>query len=215
MTTAAADLSTMDLLTTTRTVRTGLDLTRDVDPAVVMGCLRIALQAPTGANREHWRWIMLTDPTVRSDVATVYREVFYRRNQAALDRTADANTTRLLRSARYLADHLHQVPVLVIACLELPTGLPQGNQAGVWGSLLPAAWNYALAARAHGLATAWTTAHLDREHDVADILGLPPTVRQGVLLPTAHARRTRYSPAARRPLDQILHVNGWHQEVNR
>lgn len=213
--TASTDLSVVELLTTTRSVRTGLDLTRDVDPAVVTDCLRIALHAPTGANRQHWRWIVLTDPPVRAKVAEIYRAAFYERNRPALAGPADTATARMLSGARYLADNLHLVPVLVIACLDIGCDLPDGNQAGVWGSLLPAAWSYALAARARGLATAWTTAHLDREREVAQVLGIPPTVRQGVLLPTAHSRRTRFSPAARRPLEQVLHVNGWHPEVHR
>jgi nitroreductase len=204
-------LSTVELLTTTRSVRTGLDLTRDVDPALVKDCLRIALQAPTGANRQHWRWIMLTEPSVRAEIAAIYRDAFHHSKWAALDGAADTDpaTARMLTSARYLADHLHEVPVLVIACLDLAAGLPAGNQASVWGSLLPAAWNYALAARTRGLATAWTTVHLEREADVARVLGLPPTVRQGALLPTAYPRRTRFSPAARTPLEQVLHMNGW------
>lgn len=200
------DLSVVELLTTTRSVRTGLDLTRDVDPAVVMDCLRIALQAPTGANRQHWRWVVLTEPSVRAEVAELYRAAFYERNRSV---STEPATARMLHSARYLADHLHLVPVLVIACLDVGGDLPDGNQASMWGSLLPAAWSYALAARANGLATAWTTAHLDREREVARVLGIPPTVRQGVLLPTAHSKRPRFSPAGRRPLEQVLHMNGW------
>ena len=211
------ELSCAELLTTTRSVRMGLDLTRAVDPEIVKDCLRIALQAPNGANRQRWRWIVLTDPEPRSAVADIYRQAFYDRNRAALDQshTADAATARMLRGARHLADNLHLVPVLVIAGIELDGELPAGNQASVWGSVLPAAWNFALAARAHGLATAWTTVHLDREREVARLLGLPATVRQGVLLPVAAARRHRFGPAPRRPLEDVLHINGWHAEVHR
>jgi nitroreductase len=102
------------------------------------------------------------------------------------------------------------VPVLVIPCLEVADGrLPAGNQAGLWASLLPAAWSYALAARSRGLVTAWTAVHLDREREVADLLGLPPTVRQGALLPTAHPLRGTFRPGPRLPLEQVLHHDGW------
>lgn len=216
MSVAPSGVDCVEVLTTTRSVRIGLDLTRDVDPDVVLDCLRVALQAPTGANRQHWRWIVLTDPDVRGEIAGIYRQAFYHRNRAALDglAIADTATARMLTGARHLADNLHLVPVLVIACVELDGALPAGNQASVWGSVLPAAWSYALAARARGLGTAWTTAHLDREADVARALGLPATVRQGVLLPTAHPTRTRFRPAARRPLADVLHMNGWHSEVS-
>ncbi len=97
----------------------------------------------------------------------------------------------------------------MIPCLRAEVTLPSGNQAGLWGSLLPAVWSYMLAARARGLGTAWTTLHLSREADVADILGLPPGVHQGALVPTAYYTGETFRPAKRAPLDAVLHVNGW------
>ncbi|MEU0431659.1 nitroreductase family protein [Streptomyces sp. NPDC006290] len=205
-------LSCEELLTTTRCVRHGLDLDRAVDPDLVEDCLRIALQAPNGNNRQNWRWILLTDPRIRSDVAEVYRTAFYDRNSAELERLSELPeaSRSVLTDARALADRLHRVPVLVIPCLEVADGrLPAGNQAGLWASLLPAAWSYALAARSRGLVTAWTAVHLDREREVADLLGLPPTVRQGALLPTAHPLRGTFRPGPRLPLEQVLHHDGW------
>lgn len=209
---AQPPLSIDELLTTTRSVRRGLDLEREVDPELVEDCLRIALQAPNGNNRQNWRWIMLTSRRVRADVAEVYRAAFYDRNAAALDRLDDLPeaTRSVLVAARGLAERLHRVPVLVIPCIELPDGrLPEGNQAGLWASLLPAAWSYALAARSRGLVTAWTAVHLDREQEVADLLGLPPSVRQGALLPTAYPLRSTFRPGPRLPLKTVLHHNGW------
>lgn len=208
----SVELSCQELLSTTRSVRRALDLTRDVDLETVRYCLRLALQAPNGSNGQRWRWIVLTDPVRRAEVASVYRTAFYERNAPALDRLdqASAADRRMLSGARDLADKLHLVPVLVIPCLQLgSTRLPVGNQASIWGSLLPAAWSYVLAARTCGLAACWTTAHLDREQEVARLLGLPPQVRQGALLPTAHSRITTFRPGARRPLEDVLHIDGW------
>jgi nitroreductase len=205
-------LSCEELLTTTRCVRRGLDLDRAVDPELVKDCLRIALQAPSGNNRQNWRWILLTDPRVRADVAEVYRAAFHARDAARPERPAEPSgaARSVIADARALADRLHRVPVLVIPCLDVQGGkLPTGNQAGLWASLLPAAWNYALAARSRGLVTAWTSVHLDREREVADLLGLPPTVRQGALLPTAHPLRATFRPGPRLPLEQVLHHDGW------
>ncbi|KUN76087.1 nitroreductase [Streptomyces bungoensis] len=205
-------LTCEELLTTTRCVRRGLDLDRAVDPEQVKDCLRVALQAPNGNNRQNWRWLLLTDPAVRADVAEVYRAAFHDRNADALRRLDELPppTRSVLTAARYLADRLHRVPVLVIPCLDVAGGrLPEGNQAGLWASLLPAAWSYALAARSRGLVTAWTAVHLDREQEVADLLGLPATVRQGALLPTAHPLRTAFRPGPRLPLEEVLHHNGW------
>ncbi|WP_112471182.1 nitroreductase family protein [Streptomyces triticisoli] len=205
-------LTCEELLTTTRTVRNGLDLEREVDAELVKDCLRVALQAPNGNNRQNWRWLLLTDPGLRAGLAEVYRAAFHDRNAAALRRPDELPeaTRSVLTGARRLAERLHRVPVLVIPCLQLPDGrLPPGNQAGLWASLLPAAWSYALAARSRGLVTAWTAVHLDREQEVADLLGLPPTVRQGALLPTAYPLRTAFRPGPRRPLEEVLHHDGW------
>ena len=197
-----------ELLTTTRSVRRRLDLTRPVDTGEVMACIEVALQAPTGGGRQHWHWLVVTDPALRSAIGGVYRAAFEARYPP--DRDDLPVPPRDLVSARHLAAHLAAVPVLVVPCLELPGGLPAGNQAGVWGSLLPAAWSYMLAARARGLGTAWTTVHLDREVEVARLLGLPGTVRQGALIPTAHvAGGSGFRRAARRPAASVVHVDGW------
>jgi nitroreductase len=101
-----------------------------------------------------------------------------------------------------------QVPVLVIPCLQA-RNLPAGNQSGLWGSILPSAWSYMLAARARGLGTAWTTLHLSYEQEVSELLGLPEDIRQTVLIPTAYSIGTNFKPAPRQPLDDVLHIDGW------
>jgi nitroreductase len=98
--------------------------------------------------------------------------------------------------------------VLVIPCLRVAK-LDAGNQAGVWGSILPAAWSYMLAARARGLGTAWTTLHLSYEDEVAEVLGLPADIRQAALIPTAFSIGTEFTRAHRQPLNEVLHVDRW------
>ena len=108
----------------------------------------------------------------------------------------------------YLGERMGEVPVLVIPCLQVRS-LGAGNQAGIWGSILPAAWNYCLAARARGLGTAWTTLHMTYGQEISELLGLPQDIRQSVLLPTAYYTGDTFKPAPRQPLDDILHVDGW------
>ena len=73
---AGFDLATVDkLLSTTRAVRRRLDLTRPVDLDVVLECLRLATQAPTGSNQQTWRWLVVTDPGVRAALADLYRNL--------------------------------------------------------------------------------------------------------------------------------------------
>jgi nitroreductase len=205
-----------ELLTTTRTVRKRLDLTRPVPPELIRECLEVALQAPSGSNRQGWHWIVVTDADRRRAIGEVYR----RSTEQYLESTGFAGKLfaddpergpvqqRVGNSVAYLADRMADVPVLVLPCLQVDT-LPTGNQAGLWGSLLPAAWSFMLAARARGLGTAWTTLHLVYEDEVATILGLPPGLRQGALIPTAYYTGTDFRPASRQPLDEVLHWNGW------
>ena len=207
-----------ELLTTTRTVRKRLDFDRPVPLELVRECLEIALQAPSGSNRQGWHWIVVTDPDTRAAIGEYYRRAWTAYAEAGgtgaalyqddLER-ADVQR-RVSDSAAYLAERMGEVPVMVIPCLRLEGGrLPAGNQAGLWGSLLPAAWNYALAARARGLGTAWTSLHLTHENEVADLLGLPANVRQGALIPTAYYTGETFRPAPRVPLDEVLHLDRW------
>ncbi|MEU5883726.1 nitroreductase family protein [Spirillospora sp. NPDC047279] len=207
-----------ELLTTTRTVRKRLDLTRPVPLELVRECLEIALQAPSGSNRQGWHWIAITEPELRERIADYYRrslDTYYRSGRSAASLYKDdpdraATQRRVGDSSLHLADHMGEVPVLVLGCIRLPTGaLPEGSQASLWGSLLPAAWSYMLAARARGLGTAWTTLHLAYENEVAELLGLPGDVRQGVLIPTAYYTGDTFRPAPRAPLDEVFHLNGW------
>lgn len=195
------------LLTTTRSVRKRLDLERPVPLEIVKEALEVALQAPTGSNSQTWHWIVLTDPEIKQRVADLYAKSFA--SYSAGQKRADDTARRVASSAQYLADTMAQVPVLVIGAIYTGGELPAGNQAGVWGSLLPGAWSLQLALRARGLGSAWTTLHLTYEQEVAEILGIPSSVHQGVLLPVAYTKGTDFKPAGRKPLDDILHINGW------
>ncbi|MEU1203894.1 nitroreductase family protein [Nocardia sp. NPDC005825] len=210
------DLSADEVLTTTRSVRKRLDLERPVPLEVVTDALEVALQAPSGSNMQSWHWIVLTDPEPKKIVAEYYRKSYFAYAEAgAAARSAkppkDLETAeKVASSATYLAEIMEQVPALVIGAIHVPGGeFPQGNQAQLWGSLLPAAWSLALALRERGLGSAWTTLHLEYEREVADALGIPANIRQGVLLPVAYTKGTQFKPAKRAPLETVLHVNGW------
>jgi nitroreductase len=211
-------LSPDDLLTTTRTVRKRLDLARPVPLELVRECLTIALQAPSGSNRQHWEWVVVTDPERRAAIGDHYRRAWeayaassdFAGALGADDPSRGEVQRRIGDSGWHLGRHLGEAPVLVLPCLRVGSaGLPTGNQAGVWGSLLPAAWSYCLAARARGLGTAWTTLHLRYEREVAEVLGLPPGVVQGALIPTAYYTGDTFRPAAREPLAGVLHLDRW------
>ena len=92
--TAVFDLSVTDgLLTTTRAVRKRLDLERPVEPEVLLDCLRVATQAPSGSNAQGWRWLIVTDGGKRAALADLYRkigEVYLREAASTMGEGADA-----------------------------------------------------------------------------------------------------------------------------
>jgi nitroreductase len=114
-------------------------------------------------------------------------------------------------SSAYLAEHLHQVPVLVVPCVEgRVENAPYLIQAVTWGSILPATWSFMLAARARGLGTAWTSLHLEYEREAADVLGVPyDQVMQVALIPVAYTIGTEFKPGQRIPLAQRVHWDTW------
>jgi nitroreductase len=209
-----------EVLTTTRAVRRRLDLDRPVDPALVRECLAIALQAPTGGNDQRWHFLVVTEPATRSAVADVFRRgaIAYAQRtdkpappRRELTEPERAARRKVMASAGYLFEHLHEVPVLVVPCIE---GRAEAgslvDQATAFGSILPAVWSFMLAARARGLGTSWTTAHLMAEAEMAALLGIPyADVTQVALVPVAHTLRGDFRPARRRGIDEVLHWNRW------
>jgi nitroreductase len=148
------DLTPDELLSTTRSVRKRLDLTRPVEREVLENCLRLAQQAPAASNRQHWHFIVVTDSEKRAQLGELYRRgagQSYADRFAAIDQV-DPQTRRLLESAKYLVDHIDRVPVHVIPCIEgRPDDPSPRAQAGMWGTILPATWSFMLAARERGL----------------------------------------------------------------
>lgn len=199
------------LLTTTRTVRKRLDLERPVPVELVREALEVALQAPSGSNNQKWHWLIVTDPDLKKKIADHYATSHAAYSGAkSAEELEEPGRARIVSSSKHLAQVMGDVPVLVIGAIETDEDeLPAGNQAGLWGSLLPAAWSLALALRARGLGTAWTTLHLRYEREVAEVLGIPTNVRQGVLLPVAYTKGTDFKPAPRNDIDSMIHVNGW------
>jgi len=209
------DLATTDrLLTTTRAVRKRLDLTRPVPPEVVLDCIRLSQQAPTGSNSQGWRWMVVTDPDKRLALSELYRKAgaeYLAQGKKQAEASGHAQTARVLDSANYLVEHLHEVPVHVIPCLKgkLPDGVPSAMAAGFFGSMFPAIWSFQLALRSRGLGSALTTLHLFQEAEAAKLLGIPDTVCQIALLPVAYTVGTNFKHATRPGPETITHFNSW------
>jgi nitroreductase len=201
------------LLSTTRAVRRRLDLERPVERDVLLQCIRLSQQAPTGSNAQSWRWVVVTDADKRAELARLYRETGGAYLEAARERLGegDAQTRRVYDSAIWLMEHLGEVPVHVIPCVAARPA-PNGSNAAwasLYASIFPAVWSFQLALRSRGLGSTLTTLHLFREQEAAKLLGIPEDVSQVALLPVAYALGGDFKPARRPGPETITSWNGW------
>lgn len=208
--TVSLNLTPDQLLSTTRAVRRRLDLTRPIERGVIEDCLGLAQQAPTGSLIQDWHFVIVSDPTTRSALADLWR-VGAESYLAHAKSNPDPTKVRLLASVRHLRDHLHEVPVHLIPCLEgRIDGASAPVQAARWASLMPAVWSFMLAARSRGLGTVWTSFHLGQEEAAAELLGIPyGEVMQAALIPVAYTVGLDFKPGPRKPLESLAHWDHW------
>jgi nitroreductase len=206
-----------DLLTATRSARKTLDLAAPVDRDEIRDCLGIALHAANGSNQQPWRWLVIFDESLRAELARLYRDAYLSRTGQRMVSVQLGNETpvgRLMSSTEWLVEHLADVPAFVIPCYE-PYIASTGDddsflQATLYGSIFPPVWNFQLALHTRGYGTCITTLHLLREAEVRARLGIPDTCVQGCLLPVARLRAgTYFRPAPRRPVEEVVAVDGW------
>jgi len=201
-------LSAEEVLTTTRSVRKRLDLEKPVSRETITECIDMALQAPTGSNAQGWQWMIVDDPDKKKVIADHYRDIYfpYREESSRLK-----GTSMVGESADHLAANFEKVPAMVI---PLHNGRLEGadtfRQAGAWGSILPAVWSFMMALRSKGMGSAWTTLHLPREKEVAELLGIDyDNWTQAGLFPVAYTIGTEFKRAKRQPVENFLHWNDW------
>ena len=182
-----------------------------------MECLDLALQAPTGSNSQGWQWVFVEDAEKKKAIGEIYfaNARGYLSSPSPEYGEGDTRGERMgavRDSATYLAEHIHEAPVLMIPCLEGREDKQPMGGAGYWASLFPAVWSYCLALRSRGLGTCWTTLHLIRGggQKVAELLGIPyEKYSQGGLFPIAYTKGTDFKPAKRLPAEQVTHWNSW------
>jgi nitroreductase len=207
-----------DVLTTTRAVRKRLDFSKPVERQVIEECLAAAQQAPNGGNLQTWGFVVITDRAKRAALAALYHQgydTFVSGPIAAAmgydQPHASPAQRRVMASIDYLVENLAQAPVFVIPCIApRAEGLPIALQHAIYGSIMPAAWSFMLAARARGLGTCWTIFHLYYEEEAAKLLGVPyGDVMQVALIPVAHVRGTKFRPGSRQPVRTMIHWETW------
>jgi nitroreductase len=217
--TVSLGLSAEQVLTTTRAVRKRLDFERPVPRELIEECLQIAQQAPTRSNIQPGHFVVVTEEASKREIADYYRAAWdiyvAMAPEAHRDELDDAQQLAtipaVLDSARYLADNLERCPALVIPCVRNRTDeRPVALQSFIWGSILPTAWNFCLAARDRGLGTCWTTLHLFFEREIAELLGIPHAeVMQTALIPVAYYTGDSFKPTTKLPLEKVVHWDSW------
>ncbi len=207
---ATTDIASVDgVLTTTRAVRLRLDLDRPVDDEVILDCIDVAEQAPSGGNQGSRRWLVVRDPALKARLAELYMASAGRWMVESRDRIAGTGhpNEAVMRSAAHLAEHLADVPAIVIPTI---IGRHDGSgRPGLFDSVIQAAWSFCVALRARGLGTAWTTAILNAEDDIAELLAIPDGMTQIAMIPVAYTTGTEFGTAPRYPAREITYFDGF------
>ena len=201
------------LLKTTKQVRKRMDLTRPVPRELLLECIEVAGHAPIGGNIQANRWLVIDDDELKAQIATYYQQVGYPYLEAQMADVDDPVQTRVADSARFLIDHIAEVPAMVIPTRLGVPGADNIEVASFHGSIAPAVWSFQMAARVRGLGSAWTTFHLAHEREVGELLGIPDTVTQVALLPVGFYTGTGFRPAERRPAATVTYFNGWRRRL--
>jgi nitroreductase len=219
------DLAQTDaLLSTTRAVRKRLDFERDVSDDVLLECLQLAVQAPTGSNQQGWRWMVVRDEEKKAGLADLYRRAGGDYLAAAAENAEPGTQVgRVMHSASFLAEKLQDVPVMVIPMIigrldDQAAGAPDGAginiaAASLFGSIIPAMWSFQLALRSRGLGSCYTTLHLGFEQEAAELLGIPGHMSQAGLLPVAYTKGTEFKPATRAPVEKITYLDTYKNPI--
>jgi nitroreductase len=206
------DVETVDrVLMTTRSVRRRIDFERPIEPEVLEACIACAVQAPTGLNREAWRFVVVTDARRKEQLADLYRNAFNELGERMREELrAQGEAPPPLRPGyQSLADRLQDFPALILVCSMGRPGPELARQIAFFGSVLPAAWSLMLALRARGIGATWTSLLAQHERETREALEIPQDVTPTVMLPAGYLRNATLRPAERRAPHEVTYWNGW------
>ena len=197
------DLDSVDtVLATARSVRRKLDFERPVPRQVILDCINIATQAPTGLGGESWRFLVVTEAQRKQALATLYGLV--------LEELATARGVEIKPTQRALVERLHEIPAMILVCTTADGPSEEiAGQVAYYGSVLPAAWSLMLALRARQLGSTWTTLLSSRQQEVAEILAIPTSVVNTVMFPVAYTKGATLRRAERLEAREVTFWDDW------
>ena len=191
-----------EILATARSVRRRINFDLPLDASKILECIEIAIQAPTGAGGENWRFLVVQDLQKKTRIASVYSGV--------MEEFATQRNVELKPTHRAMIQNLHRFPAMVFACMDQePPRDSDAARAAYYGSILPAAWSLMLAFRARGIGATWTTLLSARHDEVRQILKMPQSANQIVMLPIGYTKNAVFRKADRTPADRVTFWNEW------
>jgi nitroreductase len=187
-----------------------------IDDRVVLRCLELALEAPTGSNGQNWEFVVVKDRAIKASLAAQYRRAW--RIYGGLGRRIkpDEQAAKILKSVQWQVDHFEEIPVVVVCCLRGGARVPLVPEPPIaasshYGSIYPSAQNLLLAARSIGLGGTLITLPLWSNTVARRILRLPLTV-QPCCIVTLGWPRGRYGRKARKPVGTVVHLDQYGRQ---
>ena len=191
----------LEAIWTTRAMRR-LDPDRPVSEQDLLTILEAAGKAPSGGNQQPVRWVVVRDPGLKRRLGEIYRAQADITLQVYEEPArTDPSVARMLSSARHLAEHLGEAPVLLIPCAP-------ANLVRIEGAVYPAIQNLMLAARGLGLGTTLTSMHRENESAVKELLGVPDEIQTFAIIPLGHPLG-RWGEPKRLPVTRTIYWDGW------
>ncbi len=172
-------------------------------------------QAPSGQNSQPWAFLVIREEAGRRFFGERYRHWIYERFGERLTAVDDSTAAgRSVIAARHLADHMHEVPVLiaVLGRRDWPFAVAAADRVGPappsYGSVYPCVQNMLLAARALGLGASLTTMHQMFEAEMHEYFGIPQDYGVVAVIPLGFPRG-RFGPVSREPVASKTHYERW------
>ncbi len=208
----AEDMNVLEVIYNCRAMRR-LD-SREVPEELLVKLIDTANQAPSGSNMQNGRWLVVRDPKIKKKLADLNRsgvEAYMGFNADLPDglphQTANKRS-KMMNAVLWQMEHMHEIPALVIACLEFGTKVNQDLISTSSGSRWPGIQNLLLTARALGLGATPTTLALSNHQAVSEVLNLPDTMAACCLIPVGYPTG-KFGPVSRKPTSEIMRFEQW------
>lgn len=172
-----------------------------------------ASRAPSGSNRQPFRFVVLRDDPSAVAAKALLGESFrtmwaHKRRADGYDQGSGVDRSspkgRTAEAMQQFVDGFETIPVVVLACLERYRA-PEAHEGA---SIYPACQNLLLAARSLGYGGVMTVWHTTVEAELRELLGIPAAVFLAATIPLGRPVGN-HGPVRRRPLAELVYEGRW------